>query len=779
MYMEKYPHPSHFAYDQVNVGTRDGKNRLRVEAFQGDVFRLIITGTSWQDAAGIATLQLPPIRKDAGATVLSVETDGALEWRDVRGKLLLRSYPDRAVGLCGQASIFNFVTPRNARFYGMGEKSGPLEKSCLRTKFWNTDVGADFAPSLTEANKADPMYVAVPYMAVQTPHGWLGLLLDNFCETFMLTTSDVSDGLGKKAPRGFSLGSANGRPILLLLYGPSLAELTRKLQQIVGAVPRPPLWALGHHQCRWGYETREHLQWLQRNFRRRGIPVDGLWLDIGYMRGYRVFTVDRRRQPSWRHTLRDLAADNLHVVPILDPGVKQESGYSVYEDGVQHDVFCKTAAGVEFVGMVWPGRTVFPDFSMEEGRRWWARHVAAFAREGVHGAWLDMNDPATGFVNPQGMRFGRGHWPHDRYHNAYALGMARASFEGLMAAHPEQRPFLLCRSGSTGISRYAATWTGDNYSNYAWLQGCIPTSLNLSLSGVPFNGPDIGGFFGDASEELMVRWEKACFLFPFHRIHTCINTRAQEPWAFSRRAADVLRHYIRLRYRFLPYLYQLFVAQEQDGDPILRPLFYEFSEAAAMPPPRLEDQFMVGPVLLQAPQVTEAKERDVLLPSGAWFDFATGIWRQEGGKLRRKEEPETTPLFGREGFIVPMRPAGEWHRPTDLRRVELHVLMRRKGAGRTGITYVADDGQSFDYRRGIVSRMKMNVSVKGDGIEVRMEAEQTAYGRLQVRPFFYDRFRCAQIWVNGRRIFEGRPQTNTVRFTGKAFRLGSAPWITV
>lgn len=317
------------------------------------------------------------------------------------------------------------------------------------------------------------------------------------------------------------------------------------------------------------------------------------------------------------------------MVPILDPGVKNEKGYSVRDDGLRHKAFCLTPEGKPYTGFVWPSDSLFPDFSREDASRWWAAWVRRFAEHGIHGAWLDMNDPSVGPVECDNMLFNAGDEKHDSYHNQYALGMARASHAGFLAAHPDRRPFLISRSGFTGIQKYAAIWTGDNLSSDTYLKGSIPCSLNLALSGIPFNGPDVPGFARDATAELMVRWHKAGFLFPFLRNHCCRGNRHQEPWAFGARVRRIVAHLIRLRYKLMPYLYNLFIEHEDTGEAVMRPCFYDFPGDAGLD--RLDDQFLLGPALLHAPVVEpDGDRRKVLLPQADWFDLGAGRWRNGG-----------------------------------------------------------------------------------------------------------------------------------------------------
>ena len=267
-----------------------------------------------------------------------------------------------------------------------------------------------------------------------------------------------------------TIGAEGGTPELWIIVGPTLKELTRKLQKLVGVPPLPPLWSLGYHQSRWEYGSEADLLDLDQKFADHKIPCDGLWLDIDYMSGYRVFTVNDENFPSTPVGVSKIIAKNRRrMVPILDPGVKNEPGYSVFDDGVAKDIFCRNTEGGHFVGLVWPGETVFPDFTLAMGRKWWSDHVKEFAAKGFEACWIDMNDPSTGPVDPNDMLFNKGREPHAMHRNEYSLGMQMATFDGFKRARPTKRPFILSRSGFIGTSKYSAIWTGDNVANYFYL----------------------------------------------------------------------------------------------------------------------------------------------------------------------------------------------------------------------------------------------------------------------------------------------------------------------
>ena len=747
MYFRKYPHPANFAF--VPAGAAADRSRIggvtytrRVDHFAHGVYRIRVSAPGWTQHSQAALT--PPPRADAGPSALSAGAGFSLCLSDAAGHTTLESRPGRTFGVCGQASMFVFRRAADWRFYGLGEKVRGLEHSGTATKFWNTDVLADFFGGEPEHGRPDPYYAAIPYLIIRTATGWIGLLLHNPQATFMDTGAHVE---GEDV---LLIGCEDGTPELYVLAAPTLRELTQRLQQLVGPTPLPPVWALGYHQCRWGYRSAADLERLDRRFRAEGIPCDGLWLDIDYMDGHRVFTFNRDHFPRPASTFRRLAARGRRVVPILDPGVKRERGNAVYEDGRTHDVFCRNPQGGEFTGLVWPGETVFPDFSLPHARAWWAGHVQRFAERGVAGVWIDMNDPSTGRVDPMGMRFARGRLPHATYHNQYALGMARATRAGLSAARPQERPFLISRSGCTGIGREAALWTGDNFSNYHHLRNAIPTTLNLALSGVPFNGPDVGGFAGHTSPQLIRDWMKACCLFPFCRNHSCTGTRDQEPWAFDRRTRDVLRHYIQLRYKLRPYLYQLFMAQAEDGAAILRPLFHDFDATPAQPLDRVDDQFLVGPWVMQAPLLhEEARRRRVVLPGPArWLALHEGRWQQGGRTVTTRCTEQQTPLYVREGAILPL--AAGWPKQAGWtpRRVEVHLFLGPGARGAFHGSYRYDDGLTHAHAGGARSHLEIHAEVRGDRLAITTEYAQRGFGTCRATFVLYRTFR--QVTINGR-----------------------------
>ncbi|MCW5937542.1 MAG: hypothetical protein KIT11_09580 [Fimbriimonadaceae bacterium] len=752
MFFSKYPHPANFRFVEdfdpdsgsAKVGQRNP--RVHLESFEGGIFRVVVRDERiWKPDPSLVKLEIPGAPR---TNHVCVESAFDLTFLDDSGSPALATTPGQGFGLCGNAHLFQFQVPFEAQFFGLGGKwLNRLEMSGVRTKFWNTDVWSDFHWAQWGSHEIDPPYFSTPYVAMKTPKHWIGLLLDNPATTFIQTPgrddTRVFVEWQRTLPR-LVLGSEDGEPRLVVMVADSLAELTEKLQTIVGKTPRPPIWSIGFHQSRWGYGGHKDLVDLDRRFEKYDIPCSGLWLDLDYMDGFRIFQTSKQQFPKGPgETAAALAKNDRRIVPIIDPGVKQEAGYRVFDDGMKNGVFCRNVEGQPYVGLVWPGETVFPDFTQPKVRDWWAGYAKEFRESGFGAAWLDMNDPSTGPVDPTGMLFNDGQEAHALHRNQYALGMQMATRKGFLLAYPEERPFLLSRSGFTGTSRFSAIWTGDNVSNEFYLRHAITTSLGMAISGLPFNGPDVGGFGGDADDELMVRWVQACFLFPFFRNHSTLGSRNEEPWAYRAKTRSVIGHFIQLRYRLLPYLYQLFLRQEARGEALLRPLFHDFDQAGLE---TVLDEFLVGPDILQAPVVAMGEyRREVLLPGDQpWFDAQTGRWKKPGKSSVSALLP-ASPLYLRSGAVIPIQRRQPTDNHVDLARPALLCALPADWKGHTVLEYEFDDGLSYGYEKGERTRVRIEVDGRKDTVEVRTVALEEGFGALEPEFWFVENDRHVKV----------------------------------
>jgi alpha-glucosidase len=629
----------------------------------------------------------------------------------------------------GRARIALETTPEE-RFFGFGEKSGGLDKRgrVLRMRSQDANLRVD----------ADPLYASIPFFLAFSQEAGraraLGVLLDAFAPSRF----DVA----KSEPTHVWMESESGGLDVTLFPGPRPADVVRRFTARVGRTPLPPRWALGHHQSRWSYRSEGEVRRLAREIRKRGIPTDVIHLDIDYMNGFRVFTWDRKRFPNPSRLLQELAADGFHVVTIVDPGVKTDLQYAVFQDGRSRDVFCRNADGSLYTLHVWPKESALPDFNRAEVREWWGEQHRPLLEAGVAGIWNDMNEPAGWQA---AVRIGRLNLPykgqdtehmvqadlidpeqrvpHETVRNLYAQQECRATRAFLEAEQPNRRPFIVSRSGHAGIQRYAAIWTGDNASRWPHLRESLPMLMNLSLSGVAFCGADIGGFAWSCTPELYARWIQIGALYPFARTHSMLMVRRQEPWRFGRRVEAIARAALELRMRLLPYLEGLFRESEAMGAPVWRPLFYEFPDDPVAP--GIEDQVMIGPALLAAPVLARgAREREVYLPAGVWTSFDDGA-RFAGPVTLRVDAPlERMPLFVRGGTVLPTRSpvlhAGE----TPSESLVLEIFTGGDYEGEV----VEDDGASLDYRRGVVARTPIRLFHRAGGrLRLELGARHGAY----------------------------------------------------
>jgi alpha-glucosidase len=578
---------------------------------------------------------------------------------------------------------------RGDRFYGLGEKAGPLDLRGREWQNWNTDA-AEHEPG------SDPLYQAHPFVMCVNRGRAYGLFFDNAHRS----TFD----LGATSGDWFSFGADGGRMDYTFLPGPRPADVVRRYTALVGRPALPPLWALGYQQSRYSYESAARLQRVAAEFRRRRIPCDTLYLDIDYMSRFRVFTWSRRKFPRPRALCASLAAKGFRLVATINPGVRVEPRGAVYVKGLAGGHFCKGTDGRTHVGTLWPGPCAYPDFTRKATRRWWAGLCRRLAGVGLSGLWTDMNEPAdlkrADKTLPPDVRFHNEGRPadHRACHNVYGLLMARATHEGLAAADAA-RPFVLTRAGYSGVQRYAAVWTGDNKSDWAHLRMSVPMLLNMGLSGLAFCGADIGGFRGEATAELFTRWLQLGIFYPLCRAHTCRGPE-QDPWSYGRRHERINRAAIELRYALLPYLYTEMRHAATTGEPVMRPLVLDFPDWAPATSAAgrwaAESQFMFGRQVLVAPVLEEgARRRPVWLPPGEWRDFHTGRRVHGGRVVTVRAGLETIPMFARAGAVIPTRRVLPHTQPGPVDELVLRVY-RGEGGGEAYL----DDGWSGRHLHG-------------------------------------------------------------------------------
>jgi len=534
----------------------------------------------------------------------------------------------------------------------------------------------------------------------------------------------------------------------------------RQYTALTGHMPLPALWTLGYHQCRWGYKSEADFRAIAHELRSRGFPADAIWFDIDYMNGYRVFTWDKQRFPDPPRLLADLRAQGLRGITIVDPGVKVDPHYEMYQEGQQGGHFVRHSDGREYNGNVWPGLSALPDFHDAAARQWWAGHVRRWIDEtGLAGIWNDMNEPATTDVSGpiNDARHDGGKLPHASARNTYGLQMARATYAGLLQQAPNSRPFILTRAAYCGAQTVTAEWGGDNSPLWEHLAGSLPMLVNMGLSGMPFVGVDIGGFAGDTHGELLARWFQAGAFYPFCRNHAIDNSNAHEPWAFGPEIEAICRRYVELRYRLLPYLYNLFHEASLTGAPIMRPLAWHYPKDPATF--NLSDQFLFGPDLLVAPVVAPGvSARSVYLPKGEWYRWGAPDAAPAPGQGNVVAEAPLAemPLYVRGGAILPLWPVAAHTDAIARDKLEIHVW-----PGRGELPYYEDDGLSQGYARGEYRVTPLRLRPSAGGYALQIGPSTGAYREARKNWTFVFHHLAAQARLDGQPV-RARPAKGSI-----------------
>lgn len=596
-------------------------------------------------------------------------------------------------------------------FYGFGEKSGHLDKRDEKFEMWNSDV---YAPHNPETNA---LYESIPYFMTLRNGRAHGVFFDNtFRSKFDMASSEEY----------YTFSAEGGQLDYYVMAGPEPKSVLEQYTYLTGRIPLPSKWSLGYHQSRYSYESETEVRELAQYFIDKDIPVDVIHLDIHYMNGYRVFTFDKERFPNPEKLISDLREMGIRVVPIVDPGVKKDAEYAIYQEGVNEDLFCKYIEGETYFGEVWPGVSAFPDFTEEKVRNWWGEKHAFYTNIGVEGIWNDMNEPAV-FNESKTMDLEVMHrndgkpTTHRELHNVYGLLMGKATYEGMKQQLDGKRPFLLTRAGYAGVQRYASVWTGDNRSFWEHLQMSLPMVMNLGLSGVAFTGPDVGGFAHDTNAELLTRWTQVGAFTPYFRNHSAIGFRYQEPWQFGEKYEAIMKRYIQMRYEWMPQLYSLFYEASQKGLPVMRPLLMEYPQDEKTY--NLNDQFMLGDNVIFAPILQPAiTDRAVYLPKGNWVEFSTGEVFEGEKTYLIHAELDDLPIFVKQGTALMQ---GEWVSNTQKtpRNVNMNVYAGIAGE-KYQFTYYDDDGETFAHEEGNYLKLDIEVISTNAKLEVNVVQKQ-------------------------------------------------------
>lgn len=528
------------------------------------------------------------------------------------------------------------------------------------------------------------LYGSIPFMLSHSKNvGSFGLMWLNPSETWIDIESNHSQSRSagvvdmissfvssdKKLTGRFTHWfSETGLIDIWLMPGPEPATVVAFNAEIFGTIPMPPVYSTGFHQCRWNYYTAQEVMQVDQGYDQAEVPLDAVWLDIEYTvgRSKKYFTWDPITFANHIQLANNLSSKGRRLIAIIDPHIKKEDGYDVYEEGNSMDLWVKDPSGQKsYEGWCWPGASLWPDFLSPKVRDWWASKFNPSYFPGdpntLVDIWNDMNEPSVfsgpEVTAPRDLRHIDG-WEHRDLHNMYGFYMTQATFEGMAKYRGHlDRPFILTRSFFAGSQRSCAAWTGDNMAKWDHLKITIPMMLSLSVSGMPFVGADVGGFFNNPeSDELLIRWHQAGAFQPFFRAHAHHDARHREAYMFQGQTLELLRNAIRLRYSYSPYWYSLFFESHMNGMPMMRPLwFHEHLDEKTYD---LEDEYLLGYSLLVKPVLDKGiNNMDVYLPGSsgttAWFDLNTHLTYPGGKMINVQVDIRTIPLFQRAGTIIP------------------------------------------------------------------------------------------------------------------------------
>jgi len=495
--------------------------------------------------------------------------------------------------------------------------------------------------------------------------------------------------------------------------GPSGDDVVSQYTSVVGRPMMVPYWSLGFHNCKYGYTDVWQVEDVVEKYEEAGIPLDTQWMDIDYMDEYRDFTTDPEKYPyaEVESFIGGLHKNGQHFVQIIDPGIEPKEDYSSYTRGKDLDIFIKDVTGKDFLGQVWPGPAVFPDFLHPSIEEYWSKEISDYhAKVAVDGLWIDMNEvsnfcnnagteqtctnsapsgcPAPGAsqtecclvcatvdsmnnldfppyeisnsmgkLNTKTMTMSSvqyGNVSHYDSHNLYGLTEAIFTNKALTEVRKE-RPYLLSRSSFAGSGKFTTKWTGDNAATWDDLKSSIISMMDFNFFGIPMIGADICGFNGPSNEELCARWIEVGAFSPFSRNHNALGQPDQELYLWDS-VTEASKRALGMRYRMLPYMYSLFHKSHTKGSTVMRPLWFNFLDDAGSA--TIDRQYMLGDAVLLSPVLDEGQTSvSAYFPAGMWYNFETSSFDfKSEGETKTIDTPlEATNVHIRGGNVLPLQ----------------------------------------------------------------------------------------------------------------------------
>jgi alpha-glucosidase len=721
------------------IEVRRGALRMRVTALTDSILRVRIArdgrwpeDASWAVAADRRAQSVRVERREdgfgTGRLRVRVGPDLRLVVTDAAGRTIVADDAE-PVRLQGRGFTLRKRLPGAEHIFGLGDKTGGLDRRGGSFVDWNTDAYGF-------GSATDPIYKSIPFfIGVGGDGGSYGILLDNTWRAWF--------DFGHREAGVTAFGAPDGPIDYYVVAGPSTAEVVRRYADLTGRAPLPPLWSLGYQQSRYSYASADEVRAVAARLRGEHVPTDVIWLDIDFQDRNRPFTVDRSAFPDLPGLARDMGRRGIRLVAIADLHVARApgQGYAPYDSGIAGNRFVHNPDGSVYVGKVWPGPSVFPDFTDAGTRAWYGTLFRPLTEAGIAGIWNDMNEPSV-FETPNltmpldavhhvaSDDFAPRNASHAEIHNIFGMENVRATHDGLRALRPDERPFVMTRASYAGGQRYAVTWTGDNSSTWDHLALSVHQLINLGLSGFSWAAADVGGYTGGPSPDLMTRWFEIATFTPIFRDHSSKDAPRAEPWIDGPEQLAIRRRYVEERYRLLPYLYALADENARTGDPIMRPVFYDYPQTLDAPCDQ-NMTFTLGKALLIAPppKPDSPYSYDVCLPTGGWYDLWTGraVTGTDGtapfDHVRETPRLDRLPVYVRAGTILPSQPLTQSTAEVPEGPLTLDVYPGRDCGG----TLYLDDGHSMAFQRGAYRRQAITCRLEAGRLEIRFSPAQGSY----------------------------------------------------
>ncbi len=643
-----------------------------------------------------------------------------------------------------QGLTFTHKLGKDDLIYGLGETVRGINKRGHLYRSWNSD-------EFSHHEDKQSLYASHNLLIFHGEERSFGVFFDD--------PGEITFDLGYTQTDTAVITSANGDLRLILIEEDSLSGIVAAFRQLIGQSYIPPKWAFGYIQSRWGYAADAEVRTIVKEHRDRHIPLDGVCLDIDYMVDYKDFSWNHESFPDLKKLCSDMKDEHIRLIPIIDAGVKQQEGYDVCDEGLKNGYFCTYEDGTPFVGAVWPGRSYFPDFFQPEVRQWFGNKYHELMDQGIEGFWNDMNEPALFYSERgiaearkeltrlldmnlgldaffhlkdvlMGMQNNREDYKsfyhkyagqtvrHDKVHNLYGGFMTKAAHEGLANYDPDKRHLIFSRASHIGAHRWGGVWQGDNTSWWSHILMNLRMLPSLNMCGFLYTGADLGGFSGNTTEDLLLRWLQLGVFTPLMRNHSALHTRDQEIYRFS--LQEDMRNILTVRYALLPYIYSEFMKCALTGGSMFRPLSFDYpADPDAL---RIEDQVMLGGECMIAPiYEPNVRGRNVYLPEDMLlvrFRSANDydLIPMEKGRHWITLELNEMPLFIRKGCVIPMSHSGEWVEAVNSK--DLFLLGWVQGAS----SYQMYDDDGYTTKPELESGMTV-IDVKVEGGMVAAEGD--------------------------------------------------------